>query len=73
MAASSSLDIHFPKETLAQLSELSRIVEIPNSKNKQNIVEVLGKAVRLLKIATEADEVSIKKNGKEYIVNISNL
>lgn len=73
MATSNSVNIHFPKETVAQLSELSSSVEIPVQKNKQNIVDVLGKAVRLLKIASEADEVNIKKNGKEYKVNISNL
>ena len=73
MATPGSINIRFPKESVSQLTTLSDTVSIPPTKNKQNVVDVLGKAVRLLTLATEADEINIKMGHKTYKVDIRTL
>lgn len=73
MAASSDLSINFPKQTVTELTSLAAPTAIAADTKSKTVINVLGKAVRLLKLAAQSDEITIKKDGKTYEVNLETL
>ena len=73
MATSSNISINFPKQTVAELADLAMSTEIAKDTKSKTVINVLGKAIRLLKIASQSDEITVKKGGKTYEVNLKNL
>lgn len=73
MAVSSNLPINVSRQIVNELTSLAAPTAVETTTKSKTVINVLGKAIRLLKIAVQSDEVTIKKDGKVYEVNLKNL
>lgn len=73
MADSESVDIRFPQATIQELEKLADSVGIEKGEKEQRIISVVGRAVRLLNLASQGDQTQIIKGPKIYPIDIKTL